>query len=115
SPYSSPHLMQITHTEHVSTVDHNCIRIWDVETRVNNVGRNQHIVFVMNKIHHDFAQFFAIHLTMSAHYPCISHSSHDQVGNRSYLSNTVVYKEDLTSTPPFIRNSVPHHLAIERL
>src|SRR5690606_11680616 len=101
--------MEIAQSKHVGPIDDDCVGIGDVKTRFDDVGGDQHVVFMMDEINHDFLQLFPIHLPVSTDDSGIRHELHDQVGDAVDLADSVVNKKYLSATSQFVRHGIPDH------
>src|SRR5690606_41649385 len=96
-------------SNNVGPVDDGSVGIGDVKAVFDDVGGDQHDVFMMDEINHVFLQLYPIHLPVSTVDSGIRHELHDQVGDAVDLADSVVNKKYLSATSQSVRHGIPDH------
>ena len=110
--HPSAQLVQIAQSKLVGIVDNDRIHIGNIHTALHDIGTNQHIIFLIDKIQDPFFQFMTFHLPM-----CITDA---QIGTKSlddgrHFRQTlypVIDKEDLAASFRFIINGIADKIFI---
>ena len=101
APNPPPQLMQVAQSVMMGIVDDDGINIRNIQSRFNNGGGDQHIIFTFNKLKHHLLQFVTFHLAMGhgnlyAWYHALNHyrNIHDvqhPCGDKKHLSSALYF------------------------
>src|SRR5882724_1504954 len=89
------------------------VRIRNIQTRFDNVGGNQYIVFTFNKLHHYFFQFVTIHLAMSNSNSGIRNKFENSIGHLLDITNSIMYEKNLPSPTQLLAYGIANNYFIK--
>ena len=96
--------MEVGESEVMGTVDDDGVGIRDVDTILNDGGREQHIVVVIGEVEHNLLEFLRFHLSMTDGHTGIRDILMYHLGNMSEIADAVVDE---------IHLSVARHLEVD--
>ena len=105
-PDAAAHLVKVRETEGVSRVDDDGVRIGNVDAVLDDGGRNQYVVIVIDKAHDDTLQLLGRHLSVSDGHAGVRHVLVEQFGQVGQGGDAVGNNERLP---------VPAHLEVHRV
>ena len=85
-------------------VDNDCIGIWNIQSRFDNSGGNQHIEFAVDKIHHQFFEFLTVHLPVTNNSANARHQLADHRFDLKDICNAVMDEKNLSFARHFVLN-----------
>jgi hypothetical protein len=80
--YAAAQLIKLRKTVRIGAIYDDCVRARDVYSILDNRGRNEHVIFVINEIQHDALHLFLIHLAVTHGDARLGHKSLHQRGDR---------------------------------
>ena len=96
SSHSSAQLMQFRQAKVVGIVDDDGVGIRDVETRFDDGGADEHVIFIVGKVEDELFDNLGLHLSVGKGDTRIGHESLDACNDVGQLRDAVVDVEDLS-------------------
>ena len=103
-----PELVQLSESETVRAVDHDGVRIRDVDSRFDDCRTDEHVGAPVIEIAHDLLELALPHLTVTDRHARFRYEFGELPGCTFDRSNFVVHIEDLASTQQFPENRFFH-------
>ena len=113
SPNASAKLVQVAQSEVLRVDNNDSVHIGHIDSRFDNGGGQQHIVFVIQKIGNNGFQLFRIHLPVRHSDANIANFAFKQRFHLINILNAVVDDKNLSVAAHFVIDGFFHHFHIE--
>ena len=102
-------LIKIGQAETIRAIDDDCVRVWNIETALNDRGANKHVDFSGDKTGHDFFKLVGVHLPVPNFDARVRDKIDNLLANPLDGLNAVVQKINLTLTFEFAIDRVSNN------
>ena len=93
-------------------MDNHRIDIGDIQPRLYDRRRHQHINLPIDKLKHNLLKLMLLHLAMCIRHICLRHQMGNLTGDILNIADTVVYIIHLSLSGQLPHNRLPHHLLV---
>ncbi len=107
--------MQVREPEHVRPVDEDGVGVRDVEARLDDVGRHQHVVLPLHEFHHPLLQLLRVHLAVGVGDPGVGHEPQHQVAHGLDVFDAVVDEKHLPVSLQLLAHGIPDQHLVEHV
>ena len=105
--------MQVAQAKLIGVIDDDCVGIGNIKTGFNDVGTNENIMFLVDKIEECFFELVRLHLAMRHGDINIRTDASDQRSDFGKCFDTVMNKEYLATAIDFIINCISDHFFVK--
>ena len=113
APDASPQLVQIAHAELVRVVDDHRIGIGDIQSGFDDVGADEHVVFLIDKAQQYPFQLFTVHLPVGAGHIHIGAEAAHHGGDVAEAFHAIVHEENLPTAIDLVVDRLLDELVVE--
>ena len=111
--HASTKLVKVGQSVAIGLIDKNGVRVWNIETTLDDGRCEQNIKAVRDKVDHDLLKLVFGHLTMPDLKARLGDDLLQTHSDAIDILHTIMYKEDLSAPVQFAEDCVADHLGIE--